>query len=307
MNINEVELEGLDNRVVKVKKPNPPRSINGNLVPLYFTALFVGAKNSGKTYGLVKLLKNFEKYPIYNSDGDKLDVKIILWCPTAHSKCNPIYTTLKDLDERDIHTSYSDDDLLRVLDEIEELKKEIEDYSNYKKSWNRFLKLKISQLTEDDFLILHKYNFVPIEEIPKPPYENPPVIMMILDDMIGNKDCFKKGNSAISNLTIKHRHLGINLIYTTQNPKSIPNIIRNNIDLWVLYKFANKNMVLEKLYEEVSSLVLEKEFSDLYDYATKEPHNALVIDTHPLTKREDRFKLNFDIALRFTDKNTENS
>ena len=125
--------------------------------------------------------------------------------------------------------------------------------------------------------------------------------------MIGNKDCFKKGNSAISNLTIKHRHLGINLIYTTQNPKSIPNIIRNNIDLWVLYKFANKNMVLEKLYEEVSSLVLEKEFSDLYDYATKEPHNALVIDTHPLTKREDRFKLNFDIALRFTDKNTESS
>ena len=53
----------------------------------------------------------------------------------------------------------------------------------------------------------------------------------------------------------------------------------------MLYKFANKNMVLEKLYEEVSSLVLEKEFSDLYDYATKEPHNALVIDTHPLTKR----------------------
>ena len=44
MNINEVELEGLDNRVVKVKKPNPPRSINGNLVPLYFTALFVAQK-----------------------------------------------------------------------------------------------------------------------------------------------------------------------------------------------------------------------------------------------------------------------
>jgi hypothetical protein len=95
-NINEVELDGLDHKIVLVKKPKPPRSINQHLVPLYFTALFVGAKNSGKTYGLVKLLKNFEKYPIYNSDGDKLDIKIILWCPTAHSKCNPIYTTLKD-------------------------------------------------------------------------------------------------------------------------------------------------------------------------------------------------------------------
>ena len=117
--------------------------------------------------------------------------------------------------------------------------------------------------------------------------------------MIGNKDCFKRGNCAISNLTIKHRHLGINLLYTSQNPKSIPNIIRNNIDLWILYRFANKNMILEKLYEEVSSLVVEKEFECLYDYATKEPHNALVVDTHPLTKNEDRFKLNFDISLRF--------
>ena len=138
---------------------------------------------------------------------------------------------MKDLDEEDIHTAFSDEALLKVLDEIEELKKQIEEYSNYKRSWNRFLKLKIKQLTEEDFLILHKYNFIPIAELPKPPYEIPPVIMMILDDMIGNKDCFKRGNCAISNLTIKHRHLGINLIYTTQNPKSIPDIIRNNIVL----------------------------------------------------------------------------
>ena len=42
-------------------------------------------------------------------------------------------------------------------------------------------------------------------------------------------------------------------------------------------------MILDKLYEEVSSLVVEKEFESLYDFATKEPHNALVVDTHPLT------------------------
>ena len=151
-----------------------------------------------------------------------------------------------------------------------------------------------------------KFNMEDPKNIPKPKYENPPVIMMILDDCIGNKDCFRKGNCAISNLTIKHRHLGINLIYTSQNPKSIPNIIRNNIDLYVLYRFANKNMVLDKLYEEVSSLVDEEHFSKLYDYAVKEPHNALVIDTHPLTDKDNRFKLNFDIALRFSDEKDEN-
>ena len=59
-------------------------------------------------------------------------------------------------------------------------------------------------------------------------------------------------------------------------------------------------MVLDKLYEEVSSLVDEEHFSKLYDYAVKEPHNALVTDTHPLTDKKSRFKLNFDIALRFS-------
>ncbi len=39
-------------------------------------------------------------------------------------------------------------------------------------------------------------------------------------------------------------------------------------------------MVLNKLYEEVSSLVDEEHFSKLYDYAVKEPHKALVIDVN---------------------------
>ncbi len=71
---------------------------------------------------------------------------------------------------------------------------------------------------------------------------------MILDDLIGNNDVFKRNNSLIGNITIKNRHLGTNLIFTTQNPKSIPNIIRNNIDLWFLYKFANiKNGIRKNL------------------------------------------------------------
>ncbi len=89
-------------------------------------------------------------------------------------------------------------------------------------------------------------------------------------------------------MTIKHRYLGINLIFTTQNPKSIPNIIRNNIDIFILYKFANTKMVLEKIYEECSAFFNEEQFEELYMHAAKEPHNALVIDTHPSTVNENR-------------------
>jgi hypothetical protein len=122
MTLNKTPLEGLNNNVVKVKKPKPPRNTNTFLVPLYFAACFVGAKNSGKTYGLVKLLKNFEDYPIYNNEGDKLERNTVLWCPTANSNANPMYTTLKKLLENHIHTKYTDDERIEVFKQIGEEK-----------------------------------------------------------------------------------------------------------------------------------------------------------------------------------------
>ena len=117
-----------------------------------------------------------------------------------------------------------------------------------------------------------------------------------MDDLIGDNKVFKR-ESLINNITIKHRHLGVNLVFTSQNPRSIPNIIRNNIDIYVLYKFANVKMVLEKIYEEVSNLLTETQFEELYKHATSEPYNALVIDNHPKTERDKRFKKNFNIVL----------
>ena len=82
-----------------------------------------------------------------------------------------------------------------------------------------------------------------------------------MDDLIGDNKVFKR-QSLTNNITIKYRHLSVNLVFTSQNPKSIPNIIRNNIDMYVLYKFANVKMVLEKLFEEVSNLLTEKQFEN---------------------------------------------
>lgn len=297
--IIEEKINDLNNEVVKVNKKKPPRSNNQYLIPLYFTSCFVGAKNSGKTYGLVKMLKNFENNPIYNSDKELIEQRIILICPTANSLANPIYKTLKYLDEDDIYTDYNDEVLNNILDDIKAEKEEIEERHKYIKAYHSFIKAKsMRSVKDDDLILLNKMDFINPDDLPKLKYENPPVIFLILDDMIGSNNCFKKGNCLISNLTIKHRHLGINLIYTTQNPKSIPNIIRANIDLWVLYKFSNVNIILDKCYEEVSSIIDEKSFLDLYLHATNEPYNAFVIDTHPITPNEERFKKNFDIILK---------
>jgi hypothetical protein len=66
--ILETKLNNLDNKPIKVNKKSPPMSINKDLTPFYFTAMFIGAKNSGKSYGLVKLLKFYENEPIKDAD-----------------------------------------------------------------------------------------------------------------------------------------------------------------------------------------------------------------------------------------------
>ena len=296
--IVETQLKGLDNKPIKVNKKSPPRSVNNDLTSLYFTAMFIGAKNSGKSYGLVKLIKNYESEPIKDYQGNTLPIRTILFCPTANSAANPIFNSLKSLSEDDIILNYSDDLLLDKIEEIANDKQEIEIYNDYVKSYNKFLKTEdTTKLDDEELLLLNKYGFNDPKELKQPKYKYPPVIFLILDDLIGSNDCFKRGNCTISNLTIKHRHLGINMIFTSQNPKSIPNIIRNNVDIFCLYKFANTKMVLEKLYDEVSSFLTEEEFEVVYKYATAEPHNCLYIDTHPTTHKDKRLRRNFDVLL----------
>ena len=56
-------------------------------------------------------------------------------------------------------------------------------------------------------------------------------------------------------------------------------------------------MVLEKIYQEVSNVLTESQFEELYKHATEEPYNALVIDNHPKMERDKRFKKNFNVVL----------
>ena len=75
--ITEIKLDGLNNEPIRTNKKQPPKSKNENLPPCFFTSIFIGSKGSGKTYSLVKLLKNYEKYPIYDVDNNKLNMHVI--------------------------------------------------------------------------------------------------------------------------------------------------------------------------------------------------------------------------------------
>ncbi len=126
--------------------------------------MFIGAKNSGKSYGLVKLLKFYEDEPIKDSDDNTLQIRTILLCPTANSVANPIFQSLKSLQEEDVILNYSDDILLdKIHHKIEEIsieKQEIADYKKYIKAWKKFEKLEeIEKLDDEEVLLLSKWVF----------------------------------------------------------------------------------------------------------------------------------------------------
>ena len=77
--------------------------------------------------------------------------------------------------------------------------------------------------------------------------------------------------------------------------KSVPKDMRLNCNLFYLGKFSNKKAILNDLYEEVSSVLTEPQFENLYDKAINDnQHGALIID---LTGTKKRFYNNLEKEL----------
>ena len=91
------------------------------------------------------------------------------------------------------------------------------------------------------------------------------------------------------------------MLFTTQYPRSIPPVIRTNTDIWILFKFASKERILDQIYNEISSLLTIENFEALYDYATKDSkYNALIIDNHNRVNKDLRFRKNWNTVLKIT-------
>jgi hypothetical protein len=275
--ITELKLQGIPDKKLNVKKKNVPYSTNSDLPILYFNMLSIGSKGTGKSYNLVKLLKAYEESKIIDKDGIEYDMRIILICPTAHSGANEVYKVLKNLDlEKDVHLEYSNDLLQGILDDVETDKNMYVEFLEYKKAYEKFIRFKrLDKLAVEELVLLEQNEF-------KEPIQvygdiKPKVIFLIFDDLIGSDAFGNKKKSLVNNLVIKHRHLGINLIFTTQYVKALPPIIRSNCDIFVLFKNASTKVLIEKIYPEFGGYIKQDTFEELYEYATDEKNSSLII------------------------------
>lgn len=291
--ISTEHIDGLDNKVVRHKKLIYPVPGDPNLPRLYPVACFCGSRGQGKSFSIVKLLKMYEKARIFDKEtGDEVSQRVVLFCPSADS--NPIFESLKHLDEEDIHTLYTDDKLETVVAEIKREREETKVYRENLAIWRKFLKArKESDLSVEEMQRLALMGY----QKPSPPkYPNGCVVHLILDDLISSPAMKTQGRSAVLNLTLRNRHSAICIYIAAQAVKGVPKGIRLNVSLWVLYKFCNAKMILDDIYPEISALMTPQQFLDAYAYATSEPHNALVIDQTGGDPRN-RLRVNWDTRL----------
>lgn len=297
------------NTKIRPHKPyNPPEPINKSLPPLWFSLLSSSVKNSGKTWNIIELITAYENSGITH-EGEKAVIRTI-WMSgsTATSENNSIIRTLKSLATEDIYDidRNSVSKFKEVYDEALKEKQDIEDYMEYEHAFKRWKEVGEDKLTELELLILDERDFVaPRNLLDKPKYKRPRVIFWVLDDLISNPLVFGyRKENFVNNIIIKHRHsarelVPINLILISQNLKSVPTIVRKNIDIFVLLKNANKQKLIENVSNEVGGIIGAKDVEKLYDYAMTFPYGSLIINTHP--KEKIRFRRGWEHELCLDD------
>lgn len=268
-----------------------PHSINPNLPPLFFSCLIIGSKNSGKSYAMTSLLKMFEENPIFDYKGNKLEQRIILFSPTALNETNIVFKNLKNLSMEDIYLEYTDEILEEILKGIKQHVDEVNEYEKYVKTLEKYEKTK-QPLTDEEYWMLYNNDFIPIEE------KKHIITHICFDDLIGDKNTFKKSrDSGLVKFLLKHRHLYCNIFITTQYVSAIQPIIRNNIDIFCIFKYSNLKDIITKFYPVVSGVMKEEQFKELYDHSSQEKFNFLTIISHNGLKSKLLIRKNWNINL----------
>jgi hypothetical protein len=276
----------------KINKSNEPQSKNPNLPPLFFSCLIVGSKNSGKSYAMTSLLKMFEDNPIYDTRGNELEQRIIIFSPTALNETNIVFKNLKNLSPDDIHLEYTDEILEEILEEIKFHVDEVNKYEKYLKVLDKYNNTN-QELTDEEYWLLYYNNFLPIQE------KKHIITHICFDDLIGDKNTFKKSrDSGLVKFLLKHRHLYTNVFITTQYISAIQPIIKNNIDIFCLFKYANLKDVINKFYPVVSGIMLEEQFHELYKHCTEEKYNFLTVISHNKLKGRLLIGKNWNVNLK---------
>ena len=294
--ITENKINEIANYKIRVTKNKLPQS-NKFLPGFFYSALFIGATGTGKTFKLVELLMLYKKYGIVDAKNNKMDIRICLFCSTAKSNANKVYELLK-LNEEDIILKYNDDELENKLNEVKEEQQYIKEWNLYIEAYKKFHENddeNIDAMLDEELILLNKYGMNEQENLKRKPEK---IYFFIFDDLLGTEAFKIRAKSKLNNLVTLCRHHNINLLFCTQYLKAIPPIIRSNSKVWCIFKCANSNLIIDHIYPELSSIIKEQIFKDAYEYSTQEDNNCLTIILGDMDKKY-RIRKNWTVALEY--------
>jgi hypothetical protein len=299
LQITELELEGFKDKLSS-SKLDYPKSDNKNLFNLFYNMMAVASRGGGKTYSVVKIIKEYEKSKMVSGQGEH-KIRTILISPTYDANKN-LWGNLKSIDENDIYETYSEEILKNIIEDIKQIIDEVDVYNKYIYYYDlvdKTPKNEIQSLLKSNpeiLFILKKYNYeTPVKVKKYFRYTTKPITFLVLDDIMGSSALNRKSENLLKYWLIKNRHIFTSFFILVQSMKSVPKDMRLNCNLFYLGKFSNKKAILNDLYEEVSSVLTEDQFENLYDKAINDnQHGALIID---LTGSKKRFYNNLEKEL----------
>ena len=252
-----------------------------------------GKRGGGKSVSVANFVKKLKDLGLMD--------RVLLITPTYNS--NKQIWDIAQIDEMDVYEPEVTV-LQTIIGVVEAEKEEWEMFLAQKQQYKEFKReIKRKPITEIDEDLLLEYQDLGFFEGPpiwKYAKEVPPRLFLIIDDCMGTD--LMKPRAKLINFCIKHRHiadgLGISVAMLVQSYCAIggvPRPIRENTTLLLLFKCKDENQ-RKKIHEEIGADVDLEKFDAMFNYATQEPFNFLLVDFNAKDK-EKQFRKNFDEYL----------
>jgi hypothetical protein len=263
--LSPIKLEVTNNPCPMVQNPFLPQGM--------FLGAIISPRGGGKTHLACELIRRFEEVGFRDPSYEfrKVPIRTILLSPTADA--NPCFKSLKSLKSSDVLHNFSFKSWDAIWADVQFQKQAAEKYMIEKEIFDKREAGEFISKREEA-LIHHLHGNEPQSQ---GNYHIPPVTFVVADDL-ANSPAFKLGSSnSFSNACIRNRHNRCCMILAVQHSKSIPRILRQNVSLLAIGKFADAEYALSDLYEFVSAFIREEEFKALYEKAKREVFYASIV------------------------------
>lgn len=268
---------------------------SATLPKLHTLCVAAARRGGGKTVTITNMLRGYK--------AENLCDRVFLISPTAVSNAEMFEELVAS---EDVYPP-TNKSVLQIIEEINGIAAEFNDANeliDIYKAWRKFVAgtRRIESLTQEQLYEFESSGVMHMEQQPVAPKR--PVLHIVVDDCQATE--IMRANSPLTNLCIRHRHLGNGLgasvwllVQSYLSTASVPRCIRENCILLLLWNVRDEKLRLQIASEATGVNTSVDEFLAAYDFAVsgESGHDFLLIDYSAPRREQFRRNLNERICL----------